>query len=289
MNTANHLSFKQLQLLVSLNRHQQHSRVADELNISISAVSHQLKRIEQQCGFAITEKHGRQLFLTDSAKKFASELAQHFTAIEQLSNQFTQSEPDTIQIGVDSALAMNRFTQALSLRDIDGSHSDIRVRMLQCNDDPVALGLDMVLGQRIVNPHYQSELLQREQYIAVCSPEYEQGLQQNQHWLPQATLLTLEDVNEWDFWLNQFSPNSQGGKQRYFSHTILLLQAVLNHQGVALLEQALVKEQLAQNQLIKIDPNALIVPERAYYLSVRKPLLQHSAVKQECSWIKRWL
>ncbi|NVK55515.1 MAG: LysR family transcriptional regulator [Alteromonadaceae bacterium] len=281
---------KQLQLLVLLHRFGNQSDVANSLNITVSAVSHQLRRIEQLCGFPLTCKNGRQMVLNEQAKQFADALAQHFAEIDTLATQFLNQALTTINIGVDSALAMNRFTQALSLRDISGTESDLRVRMLQCNDDPVTLGLDMVLGQRIVDPQYQSELLQREEYIAVCSPAYLAKITKGtEHWTANATLLTLEDVNEWAQWQATVYPALSIKRQTYFSHTILLLQAALNHQGVALLEKALVKEQLSNGLLRVVEPTSLMVPERGYYLSVRRQIAGHTSVKQEIRWIKQWL
>ncbi|MDC8832448.1 LysR family transcriptional regulator [Alteromonas gilva] len=283
-------TLKQLELLALLYRLGNQSEVAKSLHITVSAVSHQLRRIEKLCGFPLTYKQGRHLVLSEQARQFAEALTHHFADIDTLATQFLNQALTAINIGVDSALAMNRFTQALSFRDISGTVSDLRVRMLQCNDDPVALGLDMVLGQRIVDPRYHSELLQREEYIAVCSPAYLAKIGgEAEHWTTQATLLTLEDVNEWALWQIHVYPALTIKRQTYFSHTILLLQAVLNHQGVALLEKALVKEQLDNGLLCRVERKSLIVPERGYYLSVRRQIAGHASVKQEARWIKHWL
>ena len=59
-----HASFRQLQSLVLVARHESVSRAADALHVTQPAVSSQLRTLEEITGMALTRKDGRAIQLT---------------------------------------------------------------------------------------------------------------------------------------------------------------------------------------------------------------------------------
>jgi LysR family glycine cleavage system transcriptional activator len=66
-------SLKAMQALEALERLGSASAVADEMALTRSAVSHMLRRLEGEAGFALTEPDGRGLKLTARGRHFAIE------------------------------------------------------------------------------------------------------------------------------------------------------------------------------------------------------------------------
>jgi len=273
MNIANKLSLKSLHLLAIVAKHKHLIDAANELNISASAVSHQIKRLEDKLGFAITYRQGKQLKLTLDAQQFAHEIYEHFDAINNATVNFVHSEDKPISLGVESAFAVNRLIPALSLWQAELEGLDVRVRMLNCDDKPAELGLDLVFGNQVIKKAYQSDLVKAEQYFAVCTPNYQKRLLQfsSSNIFANANLLELEKVDGWQKWfsLTGYTANVLAN-MIYFSHTLLLFKAVLNHQGVALLEASLIKDELAAGTLIIVNEQSLQLPELNYYVSVHQ-------------------
>jgi len=64
-------------------RHLSFTQAALELSVTQSAISHQLKGLEQWLGFPLFERRGQRLSLTPGGKVYAGTLSAVFTRIEQ--------------------------------------------------------------------------------------------------------------------------------------------------------------------------------------------------------------
>jgi DNA-binding transcriptional LysR family regulator len=77
------VTFRQLQIFVEASRAQSFARAAERLNISPAAVSFQIRQIEDLSGFALFERIGKKVSLTDAG---AALLAYARTALQALSD-----------------------------------------------------------------------------------------------------------------------------------------------------------------------------------------------------------
>ena len=64
-------------------RHVHFGRAAQELCVTDSAVSHQIRQLEEQLGVTLFERTGRHILLTEAGKRYAEDVAAALAAIRQ--------------------------------------------------------------------------------------------------------------------------------------------------------------------------------------------------------------
>jgi len=273
MKAIDKVSLKALYTLATISRHKSLKKVADQLCVTPSAISHQINRLEKVLGVKLLFKQGKQVMLTDDAVRFASDLNGCFNDIESSLQNLLHTEKRIIHIGVESAFAVNRFTSALGVWLEKNLNLDIRLRMLHCEDDIADLNLDMALSNNYIHSRYITEYIAHHRYIPVCNKELYGNIakQSFSQILSSQTLLDIENINCWQFW---FQKNQIDFREvqtvQYYSHTLLLFQAALSGQGVALLEYSLIKEQIENGLLVALCDDVLIPEEIGYYFSYKK-------------------
>ncbi|MEJ6473675.1 LysR substrate-binding domain-containing protein [Pseudoalteromonas piscicida] len=269
-------------------KHLNFSRAAEELCITPSAVSHQIKKLEEWLGCKLFEKSGKHLIMTQKAQNYVLQIRQSFEHIHSSTCEITSYESGHIQLGITSAFAMKRLMPALEQWQLSNPEIDLRVRMLNCEDKPETLELDAVVAKQIHHVSYESQFICNESYHPMCSPSLAKQVAN----FPSLDadnnipLIDIEGVNIWSLW-QQDKHISFSGNQKYilFSHTLLLLQATLYGQGIAMLEKALVKNELESGALICLDDEGFIPPQTAYYFSWRKSRRNDPALKKLQSWL----
>ena len=263
-------------------------QAANKLCISPSALSHQMQRLEDKVGKKLFYKDGRNQKLLPHASAWAKSLNESFVNIEKDTSTFINNNNSTIHLGVPSAIAFNRITPALSLWSHENSNLDIRIRMLNCEDKPEELNLDAILTTPFNSKQYEGEVLTSEKYIPVCSKLFYDDMAAEHRAYPfnSYALLELNDVNTWQAWKDYFSVPLQPKSIVYFSHTILLLQAVLSGQGIALLDYHLVKPQLEKGQLVKLNDKPMELEYQDHYFAISNNRKREKSILELKLWIK---
>lgn len=285
--TAKHLSF---------------TKAAHELNLTQSAVSHRIKRLEQLLGFDLFLRFNRRILLTKEAEQLLNvlntALHQVDTTVQDLRNNNLSGE---LNIYAPPSLALNKLSRPLNT--FRNRHPLLQInlqtnsRTLDFANDKVDLAICYGLG------NYQDvdvDLLCKEQLVPVCSALYaQQNNLINQLENIQSCHL-LHDANawpeampqsEWQFWLQQnqlshFPLLNQS--HSFFDLSELCIQSAASHQGIAMGRLTLIKEKLSQGQLI--TPFSQIVQsEQAYYILSHKNRRKNAAIKAMKSWlIQQW-
>lgn len=263
-------------------------QAADKLCVSPSALSHQMKRLEERIGKKLFFKDGRNQKLLPHATTWVNRLSESFVSIEKETSKFINHDNKTIHLGVPSAIAFNRITPFLSLWLHQHSNLDVRIRMLNCEDKPEELNLDAVLTTPFKSKQYDGEVITSEKYIPVCSKQFYDNIavESRDNLFNSAPLLELNDVSTWQAWKDYFSVPLQAKSVIYFSHTILLLQAVLSDQGIALLDYHLVKPQLEKGQLVQLTDKPMELEGQVHYFAITNNRQRDKNIIELKSWIK---
>lgn len=289
MTILNQLSLKSLHMLAIVSQSQNMQQAAKALCISPSALSHQMNRLEDRLGKQLFYKEGRKQKLLPEAKQWAESISENFINIEQDTYAFLHKQPASINIGIHSALAFNRITPLLGLYLQQHPSLDVRVRMLNCEDDPTLLNLDAFLATPNNHRLYESQHLANEEYIPVCNASLYETLKQTakneMDLFNSAPLLELADIESWQTWSMHFSQPVKPSSTIHFSHTILLLQAVLSGQGIAILDRHLVKPQLDSGELVPLHQTPMILPGLEHHFFVKSNKTRDKSVLA----LKQWL
>lgn len=271
--------FEKLPALKSLlafsvaSRSKNFSVAAKQLYITQSAISHQIKNLEGFLGHKLFYRQGKTVQLTEQGKLFALAVNQGFDHILSATQELIGQQDKAIQLGVSSTFAIHRLTPVLDELYQRNADLDIRLRMLSCGDPITELDLDIILyDSPIEHVSYECEQLKLEVYYPVANAALAQRLisATPQSWLKQQAFIEIESVDLWRRWFEQMNVAMTEKATLFFSHTILCLRAALSGQGIALLGETLIREELANGQLVKLVEQGMTLGQDGFYFSWHK-------------------
>ena len=250
-------------------RLQSFSRAAEELNITQSAISHQVRVLEDHLGQLMFRRIGRRIELVDAGRDF---LITAQTALEELRHGVRRlnaySKPGSVIIMMPSALATGWFLPRLA--DLRAVHPWVDP-WVHTGDDthvPEEAEIDIVLGpQPWADQGARSVLLGHDRLLPLCSPTLAASLPNlpDRARLDTAALLHDETLNDWQSWFSQIgSARTEFARGINFSETGQMLQAAILGYGVCLANTRQADRPLKEGQLVPASPVALDRTEPLY-------------------------
>lgn len=276
-------------------RHCSFTRAADELCLTQSAVSRQIKLLEGELGISVFKRLHRAIELTADGQKLFASISRGLGEIDSgLQSLRTASKVPHVTVFASVAFAHFWLMPRLSrFRDIHPEY-DFRVVASDLPATPRPGDADVaVLFGRGQWQGIESQLLFGERVYPVCSPAYllqNPGLSTAQDLLNH-TLLHLDYGSakwgsiDWPAWLAAHGINSQALPSgiRLNSYP-MVLQAAETGQGVALGWSYITDAMVAAGQLVRpVGPE--IETKDGYYLGT----FEGSATRPEVAAFQIWL
>ena len=238
-------------------RHQNFAHAAEELNLTASAVSHHVRKLESRLGVALFQRHARGVTLTAEGRRLAdasgSALADMEGALRTLRGD--RDEEHRVRITTLHSLA---YTWLLPrLPDFAAKHPNIRLAF----DTETALarfdegGLD--LGIRHGPGHWpglSSHRLMDEALFPVASPRMK-GIEaiRTPADIPRVPLILDHARQGWHDWLRFADVHGAALDERYsFSDTTDALLAAAHGMGAALARERIVVPYLRDGRLVEL-------------------------------------
>ncbi len=238
-------------------RHSSFKRAADELNLTQSAVSHQVKALEDFLGVALFERTGNRLQLTQEGRDYFAEVGAGLGRLEAATHRLA-GDGSTEMLGVRGTPAFMarwltprldgfrrcapgielRLTTGLPPTDFSGRDVDVIVHW----------GGAPVPGVRI-DPFLSSSR------FPVASPDLLRRAGPFRRPIDLARVTLLHDMvgDAWQAWLERQGaagfPHEKGPR---FEHCELTLGAAERGQGVALAYGALIERELTTGTLVRL-------------------------------------
>lgn len=241
-------------------RHLSFTRAADELHITQSAVSHQIRHLEEFWGFQLFKRQNRGLTLTDQGEALADVIRSFLEQMEQTLGRLTETEVrGPLKVSLLQSFAVKWLVPRLP--GFQAAQPDIDV-WISTNDDPIDFAEgEADLAIRLGGGNYPalfSELLLTEKVFPVCSPRLLERLGRPEK--PSDLLrypLMLRNNEErtatWQEWfLRAGVDHPQLADGPRFPDTNMALQAALADQGVALVRSAHVGDDLEAGRLVRL-------------------------------------
>ncbi|PZO80274.1 MAG: transcriptional regulator [Mesorhizobium amorphae] len=263
-------STQALRALDSFARHGSVWRAADELHLTRSAISHQLRLLERELGFAILRRAGKGVELTPQGRRYAHQTAK---ALALLASAGERNEGR----GLSGSFAISCTPGFASLwlcpriAEFGRLHPGVSLSVLtprrlddvsdQAADAFIAYG-DGAWENKAVEP------LCEVAFTPLCAPSLLNrlgGLQRPADVL-RADLLHLDDTADWARWLalaKVDNPDPAGGI--YFSDMNLAFSAAVAGQGIAMGDELTSRKALHEGRLVKPFDLAIKSP-RSYFL-----------------------
>ena len=115
MPTKPKTSLRGLRTFCVAARHESFTLAADELFITSSAVSHQVRSLEQELGVQLFERGSRELKLTETGKAFFDEVQPVIERLDDIARSYRTDVPSrSIRISVQPFFASEYFVPRLS-------------------------------------------------------------------------------------------------------------------------------------------------------------------------------
>jgi DNA-binding transcriptional LysR family regulator len=269
-----------LQTFEAAARHLSFTQAAHELNLTQSAVSRQIKRLEEDLARPLFHRLALGISLTPAGERY-------FRTIQRLLRELDRESAELRRRGADRQLTLastptiSSIWLAHLLPEFQHQYPDLDIRIL-CSESPNHLDVseyDLGLFYHLDDlsaPHglELSAVFEREEVVSVCSPDYlkRRGpIHSPEHLLQTHSLLIVEDhYHDWLTWADWFSAigasyNNPRHAMRTNSYQ-LLMQSAMMGQGVALGWRSLLEGELASGRLQLALPHTMLSRGRLYLM-----------------------
>jgi LysR family glycine cleavage system transcriptional activator len=238
-------------------RHLSFRAAAQELNVTPSAVSHQVKSLESYMGVALFHRLTRQVRLTDAGRTYLPALGAAFDQIDAATRQLALgAELHPLVISVTPTFATEWLVPRLT--GFQTQHPDIELRISTARDVPDFAATDVELAIPIGDGHWpglEARLLIREEVVPVCSPDLLERFPAlcTSAGLANATLIhVMTRPDQWAAYLRIADLEGVANPARgpTVQNTFLALEAAMSGLGVALGNRRIIGAHLAVNRLV---------------------------------------
>ncbi|MBB4123358.1 LysR family transcriptional regulator [Martelella radicis] len=261
---------------------------ARTLSVSHSAVSHQLKQIEDWAGIRLMRREGRQTALTEAGESLAQVINESFGAIRHEIDRLTMRERLPVSIASLRFVIPNWLLPEIEAFMAENPEVSVYVQE-HISDQPVSPEPDLLIGFALDGQIPEgAEPIIPGSAIPVCAPSYQaRHAIESEADIASATLLHDEDMRMWRTWLSAAGIGAlkDGDERRlFFSGSALICDAALSGLGVALCREALIEPYLERGELVRLS-DIRIDKASVYYLQ----LSQHGMNRRAAIAISDWL
>jgi LysR family transcriptional regulator, glycine cleavage system transcriptional activator len=279
-------------------RHLSFTKAGEELFLTQSAVSRQIKELEDQLGVELFHRRHRALLLTEAGKQFYASAAQVLTTMRAATDRLrTQAGKKSLSVTTTHSFAalwliprLAGFTRTHPAVDVRIT-ADTRVQDLDRDGLDIAIrhGPAALAGTNAVR-------LMGERVFPVCSPKLladkSRPLREPKD-LRHHTLLQYDDPEgrhpwlHWKTWLEveRIADLRPAGTLTFSGYEHIIPAALAGH-GVALGRSPLVKDLVASGDLVTPFTSSAD-PARAYYAIVARNAAARAEVTEFVAWLKQ--
>ena len=236
MKELNRIHLNGLRALEATGRLGSLQKAADELGVSVGAVSQHVLKAEERLGRAVFDRRGRRLEATEFGTAFLSRLTGGFQMLDDALASSRQHGEAILTISVAPVFASKWLVPRLAAWS--RLHPDIIVRL----DASVALvnpdTSDVDVAIRVGDGRWdgvKAEFLLPQEVFPVCSPALAQKLRDPRDLTRVPIVRDVNSTLGWNLWLDQFGIDESAlGDGHSFTDAALALDAAIAGQGVML-------------------------------------------------------
>ncbi|HWW04498.1 transcriptional regulator GcvA [Collimonas sp.] len=265
------------------------SQAACELSVTPSAISHQIRKLEDELGTALFRRSTRTITLTDAGETYLQTVKQAFALLTEGSRHIRQSTRTSLRISLLASFASNwlmprldSFTEAYPAIDFRLDPS-VELTNFSASDNQLAIRYG-----RGGWPEVEARCLMLEHLAPVCSPAFLRQHPQLREFSDVAAVnLLMANAKmeyEWRAWSRMTGVNLASARITPLRDYNIVLQAALAGQGVAMGRGALIAEHLQSGRLI--EPLGPAIPMNGIGYWVLTP---HGTLSEEVTMFRNWL
>ncbi len=281
-------SISSLLALEAVDRLGSASAAADELSLTQSAISRQLKTMEEQLGVELIQRTQMRLHLTPAAREYVETARSALQQLAQASLKL-KANPTGGSLHLSILPAFGMHWLAPRLQDFARRHPEVTVnlntRLKPFDFETEPFDAAIHFGQQDwAGVNYLP--IMREEVLPVCAPDLlPEGLG-SIGWLQDAPLLHLDTrPDAWEQWFAAQGQPAEGVRGMLFDQFSTMIQATIHGLGVALMPSYLVAEDLKSGRLVlALDGPAVSLGD--YYLVWPQRRAEPEPLKSFLKWLK---
>jgi LysR family glycine cleavage system transcriptional activator len=250
-------------------RHMSFTRAADELTVTQTAVSHQIRRLEEQIGITLFIRRNRTLELTKEARDYLPSIRSAFADLHRATARLRRADQEgRLTVSTTASLATKWLVSRVAA--FQDAHPGIEVRITTSTHlvDFQREEVDMAVRYGHGTwPGLCAHWLMAEHIFPVCSPAL-LPLNSPEDLAHHTLLHTTVSREDWQLWLTAagLPPGIATRRGMTFDQGFMAIQAAMEGLGVALGRFHLVEADLAAGRLVA--PFDMVLPQDAGYYVV---------------------
>lgn len=271
-------------------RHQSFTRAADELSVTQTAISHQIKRLEEQLGQRLFIRRNRRLLLTEAAQELLPAVRTAFDGLNAAVEQLSRSDRSG-SLTVSTVISFTTKWLVPRLAGFQAAYPEIDVRITASADlvdfsrDDVDMAIRYGHGDW---PGLRVDRLICEDVFPVCSPALMRGATplRRPADLAHHTLLHVTSYQEdWQVWLTAAGVDGVDYRRGLsFDLAFPALQAAIDGVGVALGRSTMVEADIAAGRLV-VPFDVALPLQAAYYVVSPEETAERPKIKAFRDWL----
>ena len=251
------------------------SKAAIEIGLTRSAISHQLRFLEEQVGFALTIKAGRGIQLTPQGELYARDVRRALALLSEAPGRSSESGLMG-RLRISCAPGFGTFWLSAHVGDFRAAYPLLKLEIVTPKrfDDVSERGIDIFIafGNGVWSGRLVEPLIDLH-FSPVCSPALlnSVGGLNDVSDIAKLPLLHLSDTNDWLRWLSIAGGEAiDAGEGIVFSDMHLLISAALAGQGIAMGDAITAGEALASGRLVRPFAMTIRSPSSYYLVTDRR-------------------
>ncbi len=287
MSSTPRLSLRGLRTFCLAARHESFRAAADELFITASAVSHQIKSLEQELGQQLFDRKSRSLTLTEVGKSMFEEACPLMTELDEVAMRYRRRQRRrSIKVSVQPFFANELFVPRLN--EFLKQHPDLDLSVDTSDESSEKLPETADVGIRLFrSPPAGAELLLPLRLVPVGSKEFKEDMKLSQKSIVSRFPIVVHETRPtaWQQWsrLTGIKLPKDSNAIRLNS-MIAVATAAQKGMGAALVPAALSKRWFENGSLVQLFDQEL-ESDDGYYLISKK----EKADSQDVRFIRDWV
>ncbi|MDE0310212.1 MAG: transcriptional regulator GcvA [Acidiferrobacterales bacterium] len=263
-------------------RHLNFTKAAEELSITQSAVSHQIRHIEDLWDFKLFERQGRRLIITKEGQLIVPVIRDFLDSMKRVLNDITNTETrSSIRVSLLQSFAVKWLVPKLG--GFNDLYPDIGI-WISTTDEIVNFATEEVdVAIRLGYgdwPDLHVDTLLHEHVFPVCGPDFLKRITPPKrpadlvHY-PLLYRHSFDNCPRWRDWFRDAGITVKSlPRGSRFPDTSMSIQAAIDNQGIALARSAYVDDDLKSNRLVKLFDVDSRSPVSYYFVCPHKTLAQ---------------
>jgi LysR family glycine cleavage system transcriptional activator len=231
------------------------SRAAEEISVTHSAISHQVRALERALGTALFYRNGRRVTLTEAGRHFADRVGSALREIGEAAELLRRSDRDKNVLTITTLPSFAARWLMPRLGRFMEHHPKIEVNLhtslglVDLERDGVDLAIRFGKGEWL---GLEAVKFLDDELFPVASPRFNRGrLPARPAELAKFRLMRSDD-EFWAPWFRAARVKIDEPRSPVFSDSALLLQAAVEGRGIALARRSIAEDDLRAGRLVRI-------------------------------------